>query len=133
MRRDSLVSGRICCLRTSGSPQYQADCLGQALPVGLLTLHILTAVFRQRIKFGFAIIFRFAPLGGDPALLLESMQRGIKRALIYLQDFFGDLADALGDSPSVGGLENNCFKYKKVQGALDEIGGLTHAAEAPLS
>src|SRR5437016_1073486 len=56
------------------------------------------------------------------------MQRGIKGALIDLQNLFGNLTDALRDAPAVHGLQSYCLEDQQVQRALHQIGWLGHCA-----
>jgi hypothetical protein len=70
----------------------------------LLALQLLFSGLRKGIIFGTAVILGLAPLGGDPALLFQAVERGVKRTLIDLQHLFGDLADALSDGPASVGL-----------------------------
>jgi hypothetical protein len=59
-------------------------------------------------------------------LAFEPVQGGVERALLHLQRFFGDLLDALGDRPTVFGLERNRLENQQIQRALDEIGWFSH-------
>ena len=72
------------------------------------------------------VVLGRAPLGGDPALPLEALQRGIERALLDLQDVVGELADPLRDRPAVQRLERDRLQDQQIDGALNEIGGLPH-------
>jgi hypothetical protein len=70
--------------------------------------------------------FPIRPLGANPALLLEAMQRGIKRTLMDLQHFFRNLTNASRDAPSVHRLERERPQNQEVEGALDQVGWLSH-------
>ena len=67
------------------------------------------------------------PFGTDPAVLFEFVKRWIERALADLQNFAGHLVDALRDGPTMHGLERDDFQDEQIQGALDEIRGLTQS------
>jgi hypothetical protein len=54
------------------------------------------------------------------------MQRGIKRALVHLQNLLGDLPDALRDAPAVHGLERKSSQDQQVQRALNQVRRLGH-------
>jgi hypothetical protein len=54
------------------------------------------------------------------------MQRRIKRALMDLQHFVRNLTNALRDAPAVHGLERECPQNQEVEGALDQVGWLSH-------
>jgi hypothetical protein len=51
---------------------------------------------------------------------------------VDLERLFGDLTDAVGDGPTVFGLEGEDAEDEKVEGALDELGGLHGASFARL-
>src|SRR5260370_5325169 len=56
------------------------------------------------------------------------MQRGIKRALLNLQDFARNLLDALRNPVSMHGTERHDLQDQHVQRALQQIGSVdTHA------
>src|SRR5204863_8179086 len=86
---------------------------GHALPTPGFREQLFAPRTRQRVKLRLAVIFRSAPLGSDPATLLEPQQGGIKRALVELKQVFRDLLDTLGNAIAVQraygvkGLQNN--------------------------
>ena len=65
---------------------------------------------------------RDGPLGFDPSLVLEAMERRVERALVDLQDILGDLLDALGDRPAVQRLGLQRPKDEQVEGAGKKVG-----------
>jgi len=67
------------------------------------------------------------PFGTYPTVLFEFVKRWIEVALADLQNFAGDLVNALRDGPSVHGLERDDFQDEQIQGALDEIRGFTQS------
>ena len=95
--------------------QDQSDRRGEPLPVCLFTLQVLFSGLRQGIIFGAPVILGLAPLGGDPVLLFQPVQRGVERALIDLQHVFRDLPDALRDGPAV-----HRFKSDGLAGILED-------------
>ena len=99
--------------------------------MGRFLVEGLPSRFGEGVVFGAAIVVADGPLGGDPCVLFEFVERGVEGALADLQDFAGDLADALGYGPAVHGFEGDDFQDQEVQRALDEIGGF--AQGAPLS
>ena len=80
---------------------HQVDGGREAAPVGGFFFQLLAAGVGERVELGLAPGFAFRPLGLDPRLLLQPVERGIKRALLDLQDFSGNLLDALGNGPAV--------------------------------
>src|SRR6266545_4410929 len=66
------------------------------------------------------VLIRHAPLGFDPALVLEALQRGIQRALLHQQHVVGQLPDAPGDRPAVHRLERERFENEEIERPLHE-------------
>src|SRR6266481_10144611 len=126
-----LCSLRMVNLLTSRGVQDQSDRRRESFPVCLFALQVFFPGIRKGIIFGTPVILGLAPLGGDPALLLQAVERGVKRTLIDLQLLFGDLADALRDGPAVHGLESDSLEDQQIECALDEIGGFAH--DLPIS
>ena len=83
----------------------QIDGRREPVPLSQFLLQLCAPGSRQRIELSLAAALRLAPMGLDPALLLQPVQRWIKGALLNLQHFGGDLLDAFGDCPAVLGLE----------------------------
>ena len=92
----------------------------------LLLSQVLCAVRSQGIIFRAALVFRLSPFGLNPPLLLETMQRGIRRTLMDLQDFVRNLTNAWRDAPAVRALEREPPQNQEVEGALDKVGWLSH-------
>src|SRR6516164_8985390 len=65
-----------------------------ALPRFSLGLQLPFACRRQPIELGFALVFRFSPIAGDPASMLETIKRRIERALLDLEAISGNLLDS---------------------------------------
>ena len=77
---------------------------------------------REPVVLRPAAQLRDGPLGFDPALVLEAMERRVERALVDLQDVLGDLLDALRDRPAVqrAGLQRP--EDEQVEGARKKVG-----------
>src|SRR5690349_5037157 len=67
------------------SIQNSGNDFRHAIPVVRLFLEALPSGGGQRIVFGVAIVFRFAPFTLQQALMLQAIQRRIKRTLLNLQ------------------------------------------------
>src|SRR6185437_8158788 len=67
------------------SIQNPANGSGQPFPLAGFMRQLLASGFGELVETCFAIVFARAPFGDDPALILQSLQRGIKRAVIYQQ------------------------------------------------
>lgn len=83
---------------------------------------------RQRIEFGAAIVFRVSPLGGDQAVVLELVERGVERAVADLESVGRDFAKTVADRPPVHRLQREHLEDEHVEGALNEIVRLAHQA-----
>src|SRR5262249_29036490 len=111
----------------SNSAHNRGNCRREPFPIGGFFSKGLASSARKRIIPSAAVGFGDLPLSRNPALLLQFVQRGVKCALSNLQDFAGNLADALSDGPSMHGLEGECFQNQQVERALHEIFGFAHA------
>jgi hypothetical protein len=87
----------------------------------VLGLELPPADGGEAIEAGAPIVFAEAPLGGDPALLLHAMERGIERAFFHAEDVIGDALNVQRYSPTVHGLLFKAFEDKKRQGSLEGI------------
>jgi len=104
----------------------EVDGGGEAGPGFALALELGAAGGGDGIEAGLAVGLGGSPLGADPALLLEAVEGGVEGALLDLEDFVGELLDALGDGPAVFGLEGDGLEDEEVEGSLDEIVWLSH-------
>jgi hypothetical protein len=100
---------------------------GEAAPVGGFFFELDAAGGGEGVELGLATGFGFRPLGFDPTFLFETVQGGIERALLNLENFARDLLNALGDGPAVLGFEREGFKDEEIESALDEIVGFAHS------
>ena len=91
-------------------------------------LELLPAGLGQRVEAGAPVGLGRAPLGGDPALMLQAVQRRIERALLHAQQFVRDLLDALRDRPAVHRLERDRPQDQQVERALNQVGLVAHVA-----
>src|SRR5438034_2627778 len=83
---------------------------------------LLTAGGRQRIEPRAAIVLRRTPLGLDPPLQQQPLQRRIERALADLQHIVGDGAQALCDPVAVLRIGGQGLQNQKVERARQKIG-----------
>ena len=89
-------------------------------------LELQTTRTRQRVVLGPTPRGRLAPLGDNPALVLQAMQRRIECAGAHLEHLAGDLLDAKRDAPAVHRLERECLQDQEIQRALEQVSGFTH-------
>src|SRR5689334_9357889 len=102
----------------------QRDGCRQSIPFRGLGLQGFSSGRGELVVLGASSLLAHAPLGGDPALLLELMEGGIQRALADVQLIAGQETDLLRDGPAVHGLELDGAQDEKAEGALEEAGGL---------
>ncbi len=82
---------------------------------------LFTAARGEPIIAGLAIVLRSTPEGCDPAAVFEPVQRGIKRAMFYLENFFGTLLDDLSDGVAVCRTEDESLEDEEVESALEHL------------
>jgi hypothetical protein len=83
------------------------DCAHDALEFTEFESELLFPVRCQRVLASAAIAGRCAPLGDDPALDENALERPVKGSLLYLEDVLGSLLDAFRDLVTVGFLPNS--------------------------
>src|ERR1700722_17410214 len=99
------------------------DYARDAFPLRGFESELARSCFCDPIELRFAIIFGGAPIGGDPALLLEAEQGSVDGAFIQFEDVFADLLDTAGNAEAVlraEGVER--FEDHEVEGALEDVG-----------
>jgi len=98
----------------------------KSVPVGSLFLELLAAKPRERIILCTPVVLTGFPLGCNPALLLQLVQRRVQGTIAHLQYIARNLFQALANSPAVQRLQGENLQYEKVQGALDKIRWFAH-------
>src|SRR5690348_7898191 len=96
------------------------------MPFGQLFFKLCRTGLGELIKLRFAAGFGGAPFCGNPALLLQPVERRIQRAVGDLQSIFADLLDAFSNRPAVLGLDRNRLQDEEIESALNEAGGAAH-------
>src|SRR5580658_2631959 len=105
---------------------HPRDCSREPTPILRFRLKVSSAEARERIEFRATIVRRRLPLGGDPALLLQLVQGGIKRAVADLQNIAGNLLEPKADSEAVERLQREDLQKQQVQGALNQVRRFAH-------
>jgi hypothetical protein len=105
----------------------------QPFPGGLFVLQPPPAGGGQTIEASAAVVLGRSPVGGDPPLPFEPLQRRIQRPLLHLQDIIRQLADALSDRPAVQRFECDGFQDQQVECALQQVGRFSHVGGFPLT
>ena len=102
-------------------PQRAGDPERNAFPVFRLALELTPAGIGQCVKLCAPIVFRFAPVRFEPAGFLHPMERGKKRARLYVEGLVRDLADPLRYTQAVQGTRSKRLQYEKVERALQKV------------
>ena len=87
-----------------------------------LMLELLLAVPGQGVELRGTPELGVAPLGFDPALILESMERWVQRPLTDGKRLAGKNLDALGDGPSVESVARDGLENQEIQSPLEQVG-----------
>lgn len=82
---------------------------------------LLAASGGEGIEAGFAIIGGDAPFGGDPAAIFETLEGGIKRAVLDQEFLAGSVLNGAGNALAVLLAENEGAKDEQVECALEEF------------
>ena len=106
----------------SGRAQRARNPDGNGEPVFGFRFELAPARFRQAVEFRAPIVFRFAPLGFEPAGFLHPVESGEERARLHVEGALRDLVDAGGNAEPVERLGRERFEDQEVEGALEEIG-----------
>ena len=80
----------------SGGAKYVLNGLRDAVVAGKLELQLLSAIGREAVEADLAVGLGDAPVGGDPALEQQLLERGIEEAFFNGEDFTGEDVDFLG-------------------------------------
>ena len=76
---------------------------------------------RQPVELGAAIVFGRAFFGRDPPAFYQTVQRGIKRALLHLQNIVGIPFDGLRDGVAMRPAQHQSPEDKQVERALQQF------------
>jgi hypothetical protein len=108
----------ICGAKNAG------DGSGESVPLAGFNGELPPALGGQPVKFGAAIIFGNAVLGGDPPSLDEAMKSRVERALLDLQNIGRIEFDCFGNRVSVRRPEEQRAENEQVESALQEFEAL---------
>src|SRR4051794_15368479 len=81
----------------------------------------------EGVELGLSAGFAFGPFSPDPALLLKTVESGVERALLDLENFARKLLNPLANRPSMERFKSEGLQYKEIEGSLNEIAWLSHA------
>jgi hypothetical protein len=104
------------------SLEHKRDRLRQTFPVCAFDFELRLDGPRQAVEFRLASGFRRFPFGSQQTPLLETVQRGLERALLDSERFFRDLLDALRDRVTVQRPERSDLKNQQIKGSLEQVG-----------
>jgi hypothetical protein len=108
-----------------GGPQHASYGFGHLLPLRFFHDQLLPAFFRQAVVLEFSIsIRRSFPFGDDPSALFQTMQGGIERAVLHVQEFISRPLNVLPDLVTVSRSIEKRPQDEHVQRSLEEPGPL---------
>src|SRR5262249_21538742 len=106
----------------SGRPEHELDGSGVGAPSGGFRHELLSPGSGQPVELGSTSFRRNAPLGEEPATLLEAVKRRIEGALMDLEHLVRGRADLARDRPAVERSTAHDREDEEVQRALLELG-----------
>lgn len=101
--------------------QDAGDYRDHAVPLGGFAVKPAFSGGGEPVEFRSAIIFRFAPLARNPALMFEPVKRRIERTLLNFQKISGDLLDAQQNAIAVQRAQRNGFEDQHFQRAAQQV------------
>src|SRR5688572_26598270 len=117
---------RLLAADASGRSHDERDRGRESIPVGALLLEPPAARRSQAVKSGAPVVLRDTPIGGDPPLTFQSLERRVERALVDLKHVVRQQLDPLRDRPPVELLGGDGAHDQEVERALDEVGWFGH-------
>src|SRR6266550_8709721 len=85
-----------------GRPHHARHSFCHLLPLRFFNHQLLPAFFRQTVVFEFPVSVQSRlPFGTYPSSLLQTMQRGVERAVLHLQEFIRSPLNVLPDLVTV--------------------------------
>src|SRR5262249_9140214 len=108
-----------------GGPHDPRNCLSHLPPLRFFFCKLLPTLFRDPVVLEFPVaIGRRLPLCGNPALLLQPMQRRIKRAMLHLQEIVRCPLYVLADLMAMGWTPNQRSQNEHLQRAQEQTRAL---------
>src|ERR1700743_988620 len=102
--------------------QHAAHYIRKALPVRGVFAQLPLPCSRDRIEFRLAIVIRDAPLGRNPAFLLQTYKRGIDRSLVEQHAILAHLLNPARNSVSMLRTHHGeRLQYHQVQRTLHQV------------
>ena len=105
---------------SSSALENQLDGVNGAVPIASLSCEALFAGARDDVVLRPAIVVGCAPLGGNPAALLEALEHRVERALVDVKRVARELLDALTDAPAVHRLQGQGLEHEHLERARNE-------------
>src|SRR5262249_11383384 len=105
----------------------QRDRRGQPFPVCGAGLQRLATSRGELVVLRATIVLASGPLGLDPPLLLEFVERGVQRALAHPQLLVRHLSNPLRNRPAVHRFQGQNTEKKEIKCALHEVCWLAHS------
>src|SRR5258708_16324881 len=105
----------------AGGPHHSRHGFGHLLPLGFFDHELLPAFIRQPVIFEFPVSVRSRlPIGTYPSSLLQTMQCGIERTVLHLQEFVRSPLNVLADLVTMSRSIKKRPQDEHVQGSLEK-------------
>jgi hypothetical protein len=102
-------------------PHHARHSFRHLFPLRFFDHELLLAFFCQSVVFEFSVsVGRRLPLGHDPSSFLETMKRGIERAVLHLEKIVSSSLDVLANLMSMGRSIKKSPQDEHVERALEQ-------------
>src|SRR5450631_3483549 len=105
---------------------HTPDRLHQSIPTILFCREVFFALHGEALIPCPLLVFRQFPFGLDPSPFAQTMQRGIERAMLYLQHVLGTGSDGHADSMSMLSAESERAQNQHIESTLQKFDLIAH-------
>src|SRR5947209_3562223 len=103
-------------------PHHPRDSFCHLLPLRFFDDKLFSSLIRKPVVFEFPIpIWSHLPFRADPSPSLQSMQRGVKRAVLHLEKIIRGPLNMLADLVTVRRTMKKSSQDQHVKGALKKV------------
>jgi hypothetical protein len=107
------------CLASGSGGDGGGDGPGDELPARRFRVEVAAARLGELVELRPAVVFRLAPLGLQPALLFEAVERGKERTGLDVEGAAGDLRDSARDAKAVIGAQRKRAQNQQIERPLE--------------
>jgi hypothetical protein len=114
---------------SGGLVEDAGDGVDEAAPLRGLHGEPLAPGLREAVELHAPLGLREPPLGLDPAVPLQPVERRVERPLLDAEDVGAHPLDPPGDGVPVSGPPGERLEDQRVEGAVEQLGRLGHGAD----